>query len=69
MESLFLTANGQLHWTLAYGAVANGRYLWRNYKFLQIDNETLIKDRKRDINEEINYTAVQVWNPWFLVYD
>ena len=65
----YLAANGQLHWTLACGAVANGSYLWRNYKFLQIDNGTLITDEERDINKEINYTAVQVWNPWFLVYD
>ena len=60
---------GQLHWTLALGAKATGNYWWRNYYFLQIDNGTLISNRHQIPKDAQNYTAIDWWNPWFLVYD
>ena len=60
---------GQLHWTLALGAKATGNYWWRNYYFLQIDNGTLISNRHQFPKDAQNYTAIDWWNPWFLVYD
>ena len=64
-------AEGELHWTLAFGARATGNYFWRNYYFLQIDNGTTIKEenRNRVISDSKHYTAVDWWNPWYLVYD
>lgn len=60
--------NGGLHWTLAYGARQTGNWLWRNYYFLQIDNgaKVGVPGNKGDGR---NYTSVDWWNPWLMVWD
>lgn len=59
---------GSLHWTLAYGAKQTGNWLWRNYYFLQIDNGTSIGNQRSASNSG-DYTAVDWWNPWLMVWD
>jgi len=58
---------GSLHWTVAYGAFQTGNYFWRNYYFLQQDNESLGMDKKPA--EKTYYSRVDWWNPWLMVWD
>ena len=61
-------SGGQLHWTLAYGAKQTGSWLWRNYYFLQIDNGAKV-GVPGDNKNGGNYTKVDWWNPWLMVWD
>ena len=61
-------SGGQLHWTLAYGAKQTGSWLWRNYYFLQIDNGAKV-GVPGDKKNGGNYTKVDWWNPWLMVWD
>ena len=60
--------SGQLHWTLAYGAKQTGSWLWRNYYFFQIDNGAKV-GVPGDKKNGGNYTKVDWWNPWLMVWD
>ncbi len=62
------TEDGQLHWTLAYGARQTGNWRSRTYYFLQIDNGGLVGVLGSP-DDESNYTQVDWWNPWLLVWD
>jgi hypothetical protein len=57
-----------LHWTLAYGAKQTGSWFWRNYYFLQIDNGAKV-GVPGDKKNGGNYTKVDWWNPWLMVWD
>lgn len=59
--------NGDLHWTLAYGSFQSGNYFWRNYYFLQQDNAS--KGVYKNPNNKSNYSRVDWWNPWLMVWD
>ena len=61
-------SGGQLHWTLAYGAKQTGSWFWRNYYFLQIDNGAKV-GVPGDKKNGGNYTKVDWWNPWLMVWD
>ena len=58
---------GSLHWMLAFGTYQSGNYLWRNYYFIFHDNET--KGVPKDANDKENYSQVDWWNPWLMVWD
>lgn len=59
--------DGELHWKVAYGTYQSGNYFWRNYYFLQHDNGSKGKDQKA--GEKTNYSRVDWWNPWLMVWD
>ena len=65
---IWIGSGGQLHWTLAYGAKQTGSWLWRNYYFLQIDNGAKV-GVPGDKKNGGNYTKVDWWNPWLMVWD
>ena len=43
-------------------------WLWRNYYFLQIDNGAKV-GMPGDKKNGGNYTKVDWWNPWLMVWD
>jgi hypothetical protein len=62
--------NSSLHWTVAYGAYQTGSYLWRTYYYLQHDNGSLFsRGGYKDPSVNSNYSQVDWWNPWLLVWD
>lgn len=56
-----------LHWTVAYGTYQSGNYFWRNYYFLQQDNSS--QGGYKNPNNKSNYSRVDWWNPWLMVWD
>lgn len=58
---------GGLHWTVAYGTFQSGNYFWRNYYFLQQDNSS--RGVWQDPTNKSNYSQVDWWNPWLMVWD
>ena len=62
------SSGGGLHWTLAYGTKQTGSWFWRNYYFLQIDNGAKV-GIPNSMTNSANYTKVDWWNPWLMVWD
>lgn len=64
------SANGSLHWTIAFGTYQTGSYFWRTYYFMQQDNGALFeKGRYKNPSFNESYSQVDWWNPWILVWD
>ena len=55
-------SEGNLHWTLAFGAKKIGPVVWRKYEFRQIDNGS-------KVGKKGEFSSTEWWNIWLLVFD
>lgn len=55
-------SEGNLHWTLAFGAKKTGPVVWRKYEFRQIDNGS-------KVGKKGEFSSTEWWNIWLLVFD
>ena len=55
-------SEGDLHWTLAFGAKKTGPVVWRKYEFRQIDNGA-------KVGKKGEFSSTEWWNIWLLVFD
>lgn len=61
-------SGNSLHWMLAFGTYQSGNYAWRNYYFVFRDNQTH-GDYIDPTTKGDDYSQVDWWNPWLMVWD